>query len=234
MTAFEQALSEQFRTEKNIVFEVKTNIGDFEEYSAAYFYRAYKDMPELEKLALANVKGQILDVGSGTGCHSLYLQSKQHEVISLELSAELCSLQKELGILSVVNDNFYRYQDQKFDTLLFLMNGLGMAESLTGLEELLFKSKSLLKEKGQIILDSADITYLFEDEDDKQAYAELVNYYGEIEYQVSYKDNHDQPFKWLFVDYLTLEIVAKKMGYYSRLIKQLDTGAYLAILQLIG
>ena len=56
--------------------------------------------------------------------------------------------------------------DRKFDSILLLMNGLGLAGSLQKLPDFLLHLSKYLLSGGSIIADSSDINYLFEEEDD--------------------------------------------------------------------
>ena len=91
------------------------------------------------------------------------------------------------------------------------MNGTGIAGTLDGLDVLLHHLKSLLNPEGQILIDSSDLIYLFEEEDG----AALINisdsnYYGQLTFQTEYKGWVSQPFPWLYVDLSNLENAVEK------------------------
>ena len=46
-----------------------------DEIPVADLFRKYDQMPELEQLALQQAEGLVLDVGAGSGCHTLALQN---------------------------------------------------------------------------------------------------------------------------------------------------------------
>ena len=54
-----------------------SNLEDTDEIPLEYLFRDYKQMPALEKKALKNCKGAILDLGAGAGSHALYLTATQ-------------------------------------------------------------------------------------------------------------------------------------------------------------
>jgi SAM-dependent methyltransferase len=177
----------------------------------SYLFRTYKQMPALEKKAMSLCSGKILDIGACAGTHSLYLQEKGFDVTSIETSALCCEVLKTRNIRNVIQQDIYKFTNQTFDTILLLMNGTGIAGSLTGLEVLLHHLKTLLNPGGQILIDSSDLIYLFEEEDgstviDISAY----KYYGELTFQTEYKTWISQPFSWLFVDLNNLENVVEK------------------------
>jgi 2-polyprenyl-3-methyl-5-hydroxy-6-metoxy-1,4-benzoquinol methylase len=176
-----------------------------------YLFRTYKQMPAIEKKALNLCKGSILDVGACAGAHSVYLQDKGFEVTSLETSELCCEVLKNRNLRNVIHQDIFKFSNQKFDTILLLMNGTGIAGSLSGLEVMLHHLKTLLNPEGQILIDSSDLIYLFEQEDGSA----LVNisgdsYYGQLTFQTEYKNWKSQPFSWLYVDLSNLEDAVEK------------------------
>jgi hypothetical protein len=59
-----------------------------------------------------------------------------------------------------ITDFYYLSSTLKYDTLLFLMNGTGMAGTMDMLAGFLRKSKELLNPNGQVLLDSSNIQYI--------------------------------------------------------------------------
>lgn len=174
-----------------------------------YMFRSFEEMPFIEQKALQNCKGKVLDIGCGAGSHSLYLQQKGLTVTGLDSSSGAIKVCRERGLKNTVQENILDYKDQTFDTLLLLMNGVGLAGTLNGLTGFLGKLKSLLNEKGQILLDSSDIIYMYENDDDGGYWIpEEVIYYGEITFTLEYKNKKSEPFPWLYVDYNTLQRAA--------------------------
>jgi 2-polyprenyl-3-methyl-5-hydroxy-6-metoxy-1,4-benzoquinol methylase len=178
----------------------------------SHFFRGENEMPEVEKAALKKCKGKILDVGAAAGCHSIVLQKKGFSVTALDKSELAVDVMKMRGIQKVVCSDIYEYSQNTFDTILLLMNGSGIGGTLAGLKNLLRHLKTLLEENGQILLDSSDIKYLFEEEDGS-FWVDLANtkYYGEMQYNVKYKNQTDT-FDWLFIDYELLNKIAQETG----------------------
>ena len=174
-----------------------------------YMFRTFKDMPKLEQKALKICQGEILDIGCGAGSHSLYLQNKGLSVTSLDSSPGAIEVSKLRGLKNPINENLLNFEGKTYDTILILMNGVGLAGTLNGLEKFFAKLKSLLKTDGQILLDSSDIIYMFEnDEDGGYWIPEDVTYYGEISFSMEYKNKKSESFPWLYVDYNTLQRAA--------------------------
>jgi len=134
--------------------------GDIEEMPIEVFFRSAEDFPELEFIALSLCDGKVLDVGAGVGSHALYLQEKGFDVTALEISSAACNIMQERGVQQILQQDFFQLKDQQYDTLLFLMNGIGLAKSIDGFRQLLTYAKTLLSENGQLLFDSSDISYL--------------------------------------------------------------------------
>ena len=184
---------------------------DDDTIDTSYLFRSYKQMPALEKKAISLCSGTILDVGACAGPHSVYLQQKGFEVTALETSALCCEVLKDRNISKIVQQDIFKFNGQTFDTILLLMNGTGIAGSLSGLEVLLHHLKTLLNPGAQILIDSSDLIYLFEQEDGS-ALIDLSadKYYGELTFQTEYKNWISQPFSWLYADLNNLENAIEK------------------------
>lgn len=184
---------------------------DDDTIETSFLFRSYKKMPVLEKKAMNLCRGTILDVGACAGVHSVYLQEKGFDVTSLESSALCCEVLKSRNLRNVICRDIFKFNNQSFDTILLLMNGTGLAGSLSGLDVLLHQLKTLLNPGGQILIDSSDLIYLFEQEDGSALIdISAGNYYGELTFQTEYKNWISQPFPWLYVDLNNLEHALEK------------------------
>ena len=137
--------------DKKAKITVRTDIAETDYLPADYLFRGFDEMPEHEKAALLEAKGKILDIGACAGSHSLYLQNKGFDVTALDISEGCCEVMQRRGIKKVVCKNIFEYNEQKFDTIFLLMNGIGMAGTLPELPKLLSHLKSLLNDGGQIV-----------------------------------------------------------------------------------
>lgn len=206
---------------------------DEDSVSPSYFFRTFDEMPKLERLALEKATGEVLDIGACAGCHSLYLQQKGIEVTALERSALCCKVLKDRGVRKVVHADLFQFQSQKFDTLLLLMNGTGIAGTLNNLVNFLNHLKKLLKPDGRILIDSSDLIYLYMD-DDGSAMVDInaANYYGELVYQTEYNGKKGKPFPWLYIDSENLAEHLNQVGLKIDHIEFGDHFDYLATLKL--
>jgi SAM-dependent methyltransferase len=186
---------------EEVEISVSSTVSDAEVIPASYFFRNYQKMNILEQLTMDLCRGRVLDLGAGAGCHSLYLQHDGFEVISLEQSAQLCRLMDDQGVKHIVNKRLENFTDaEKFDTIIALMNGIGIAGSLDGLESFLSQLVALLRPGGQIIIDSSDISHMYFD-DDGVMHLDLQNgRVGEIVYRLELDDEFSE-FPWVFPDF---------------------------------
>lgn len=197
--------------------------GDIEEMPVEVFFRTAEDFPELEFVALSLCDGKVLDVGAGVGSHALYLQDKQFDVTALEISSTACTIMQERGVQKIIQDDFFAIKDQKYDTLLFLMNGIGLAKTLDGFRSLLTHAKSLLTEKGQLIFDSSDISYLY----DEYHITRPAYYFGEIGFQYEFNGIKGEPFNWLYLDQETLIKIAHQENWVVQILFEDENDQYL-------
>lgn len=207
---------------------VKSDIAEDDEIPIDYLFRTEQELPLLEKKALQLCKGGVLDVGAASGVHSLILQEKGHQVEAIDISEGAVEVMKDRGVKCTKLQDYYTLENKKFDTILMLMNGAGLAGTVDGLVQLLNKSKELLADGGQLILDSSDIKYMFEEEDGSMWIDLNAAYYGEVQYQMQYKHYVTNEFNWLFVDYGKLSDVAELLGWQCELIEEGEHFDYLA------
>jgi len=204
-------------------------------FSLAYLFRSFAEMPALEQQALHHCRGKILDIGCGAGSHSLYLQDKGLDVTAMDISEGAVVTCRERGLLKVVHTSVEYFGGTKFDTILLLMNGIGMTGRLRDLPEFLDLLKSLLATNGQILVDSSDIRYMYqEDEDGTFHIPETTPYYGEGRFVMEYQGNKGREFPWLYLEYERLKNSAAGQGLNCQLICRGEHYDYLARLQKSG
>ena len=192
---------------------VHSDITDDEAMSVVHFFRTGDAFSGLEQTALAQCRGRVLDVGAGAGSHALALQARGLEVTALDVSAGAADVMRRRGVRNVCQSDIMHFKGGKFDTLLMLMNGIGLAGTLDGLAAFLEHAQTLLNPGGQILLDSADILYMYEDEEGGYWIDLNGPYHGEVTYQMCYLNQCGEPFPWLFVSYDLLAEYAAAAGY---------------------
>lgn len=188
-----------------------TNISDDDKLPLPYLFRSFSEMPKLEQKALQLSKGKILDVGCGAGSHALWLQNNGKNVKAIDSSEGAIEVTKKRGISNAELQPLLK-ETQTFDTILLLMNGTGIFQELTQVATYLKHLKSLLNSGGQILIDSSDISYMYEDEDGGLWLDLNQGYPGELDYYLSYKGEKEVPMKWLYLDFNTLETACLSVG----------------------
>ena len=225
MDVFGQALKDYTEGNFNTPLWLHNNYDHPEEMPVEVFFREEDELTELEEIALSLCDGRILDIGAGTGTHALWLQKHQMQVDALENSPFACQWMRQKGVQNVIEADFFTFSPKnRYDTLLFLMNGIGITGSIKGLKTFLEKAPDWLNPQGQLIFDSSNIAYLYEDGTLSKP---KDQYYGEIQYQYEYKDIKDAPFPWLYIDMQTLIELGQTLGWVVQILFEDDQDQYL-------
>lgn len=206
---------------------IHNKYGKKEEMPIATYFRGSADMPDLESIALQNCTGKVLDIGAGAGSHALLLQEKGIDVTALEISEKAAAVMKLRGVEKIVQKDIFSFHAAAFDTLLLLMNGIGLTGNISGLKQFLQHARKLLHPSGQLIFDSSDVAYLYDDN-----IPEMDHYYGEIRYRYEYKKQKTEWFTWLYVDQQTLTKIASDEGWNTEILFMDEYDQYLARLVL--
>ena len=245
---------------------VLSSMFEEDEMPVTHLFRSIPEMPVLEQKALQLAKGRVLDIGAGSGCHTLALQEKGFTVKAIDISPLSCEAMKLRGVkdaecinlfdphLSSGNhsgenqenhsgenqenhsgenqENHSRENQEQFeggfDTILLLMNGTGIAGKIEHLPALFQRLKALLNPGGQILIDSSDLKYIYENEDGSFDINLNGAYYGEVDYQMIYKDVKGDRFDWLYVDFPLLKSIAETCGLHGELVAEGEHYDYLA------
>ncbi|MGV8879964.1 MAG: class I SAM-dependent methyltransferase [Sphingobacteriaceae bacterium] len=229
METFGQAIIDHYQKLVPEILWINNEYGEPEEMPVDLFFRNFDNLPELEIIALKLCRGKVLDVGAGAGSHALLLQENGIAVTALEISSLAAKVIEHRGLKDVICENIFHYQPVKrYDTILLLMNGIGLAGNMANLSLLLNHFKVLLNPGGQIIFDSSDIAYLY-----GGSSLPKTTYYGELKYQYEYKNQKSDWFQWLYIDQHRLAVVARLCGWNTEIIFEDDMDQYLAKLTLI-
>lgn len=223
-----KAIWDYYHNENPEDLQTETSISELDELPVEYLFRDFEKMNEIEQKALESADGKVLDIGAGAGSHSLYLQNERNlDVLALDISPKSIEICKLRGIKNAVCQNMLDFSGETFDTVLLLMNGTGIFQSLSNIDTYLQKLYTLLNENGQILIDSTDILYMFDRDEDGGVFIPAGGYYGELDYVVHYKGESEDPIKWLYLDFATLQNAAENNGFSIEKIIQ-DEDAYLA------
>lgn len=227
MDIYGKALLDFHKTGTTKTLWLHNSYDEPEEMPIDVFFRNEEEMPTMEQKALHLCKGNVLDVGAGVGSHALLLQQKGHDVTAIDVSLAAVNIMVDRGVKNAQLQDFFS-TTEKYDTLLFLMNGIGLTGTLVGFEKFLTFAKSLLKPSGQIIFDSSDIGYLYDDLPKPKD-----KYFGEISYCYEYDNEKGDWFNWLYLDPKILQSMCSCFGWACEIIDMDENDQYLAKLTLL-
>lgn len=218
-----RALQSYWNGNHDTAISIHMDDGSITRMPIEIYFRKEEELPELERIALQLCKGKILDVGAGAGAHCLILQDKGFDVTGLDISEQGVEVMRENGVTQCICEAFLDYTpNHNYDTLLFLMNGIGIAGSLTGLSTYLKKAANLLSPNGQIILDSSDLRNGEVELDFSQ------DYFGTFNYQLEFDGQLGATYRWLYVDQEMLISIAKESQLNCEIIYEQEDGSFLA------
>ncbi len=222
-----KAISEYFYGGKEYKLWVHDNHGPKVEMIVPIYFRSPQAMPDLELMALDLCKGKTLDIGAGAGSHALYLQDRGIDVTAIDISEGAVEVMKERGVEKALVQDIFELKGEKFDTLLLLMNGIGLVQNIDGLKKFLLHAKTLLNKNGQLLFDSSDVAYLYE-----EGIPELPHYYGEVKCCYEYRRQKSDWFSWLYIDQQTLRHIAAEQGFDTEILFIDESDQYLVRLTL--
>ncbi len=223
-----QAIADYHKHGKAAQLRVISPVLEDDEIPVKTLFRSLQEMPAIERVALEQARGHILDVGAGAGCHSLALQGQGKPVTAIDISPVAVATMRERGVVDVLEQDFFTYDGPRFDTILMLMNGIGIVGTVSRLPAFFMQVDRLLADGGQLLCDSSDICYIYEDEDGFIDLTGVEGYYGEMTYQMQYRGVKGSTFPWLFVDADTLREQAAACGFDLEIVLVGDHYDYLA------
>ncbi|NIV35108.1 MAG: methyltransferase domain-containing protein [Anaerolineae bacterium] len=233
MTPYGQAILDFFRGDPSATIVVHRDDGHADNLPAGVFFREPVAFSPIEQAALDLCRGHVLDIGAGTGCHSLALQERGVKVLAIDVSPEALQILAQRGVEERWQADVFQFDGGPFDTLLLMMHGIGMVGDLAGLDRFLTHAHTLLKPGGQLLFDSLDVrcteepVHLAYQEANRQA----GRYFGEIRLRFEYQGQTGPLFGWLHVDPHTLAGRAVRLGWSCRVVRQEENGDYLAQLR---
>jgi SAM-dependent methyltransferase len=230
MTPHGLALLAYFEGQMTAEITVRRDDGFETSLSAKHFFRTPTEFSPIETTAIGLCHGHVLDIGAGSGIHSLFLQSEGLTVTAIDICPQAVSIMMKRGVRIVHQADMLKYLDGPFDTLLMLGHGIGITGDLDGLDTFLNHAHKLMKSDGQILLDSLDVSK--STDENNLSYHDANNrkgrYIGETRIQMEYLGIIGPFFGWLHIDPLTLMEHARRAGWNSEVILQEEGGEYLA------
>jgi SAM-dependent methyltransferase len=232
MVPYSLALLAYFRGDAQAQLLVRRDDGVEAPLPVSHFFRPPERFFPIEVTALERCRGHVLDIGAGTGLHSLVLQSRGLAVTAVDLSPEAVVIMREAGVEDVRRADILGFDGGPFDTLLMLGHGIGLVEDLAGLDRFLKHARTLVRRDGQVLLHSNDVRKT--DDPSHRAYHEECRragrYIGEIRMQFVFGETTGPMCGWLHVDPERLTHHAERAGWRCDLVLEEESGDYLASL----
>ncbi len=217
-----QAISDYYNYERDQTLWVHDTLGPKVPMPVSVYFRSEKDMPELELEALRHCRGSVLDIGSGAGSHALALQDRDINVTAIDISPLAVSVMQQRGVEKAWERDIFQFSGERYDTLLLMMNGIGLCSNIAGLHRFLRYARNLLAPGGQLLFDSSDVAYLYE-----EGLPAGDAYYGEIRCRYEYKKQKTDWFTWLYADQSVVTAVAAEEGYRTEVLFEDGNDQYL-------
>lgn len=199
------------------------------------FFRSLADFPMPERMALECCRGRVLDLGAGAGAHSLLLQERGIEVTAVDICPAAVEVMRHRGLGDVRLDAYQTLSDKPemvgaFDTLLLMMNGIGVVGEVAGLGPFFGAAARLMAPGGQILCDSTDLRVIDDDREQRRMRQRQQDglYRGETRQRIAYRGIVGTTFGWLYLDLETLSRHAKRWGWHCQALFTSEDGSYLA------
>lgn len=213
--------------DRSEVVQVRSDSDSPDELPVAWLLRGPGELPPLEARALELARGRILDVGAGAGAHALPLQAAGRPVTALERSAAAVEVLRARGVEDArLGDVFDDPGEERWDTVLLLMNGTTLVGSPGGLERLCRAVAGRLAPGGRALVDSVDLR-----EADGAGARPDGRYVGEVQLQLAWRGRRTAPFPVLYADPDLLAECAAAAELSCRVLAVGAGGAYLAGLE---
>ena len=225
-----RALLDYFNGDGGATIVVHSDLGERDELPVAIFFRSPDGFFPFDLAALARCRGRVLDVGAGTGVHSLYLQERGFDVCAIDVMPEAVQIMRTRGLRDVRLAALADLEGETFDTILMMMNGIGILGTLEGLDRFLRDAPRLLGAGGQILLDSGPPSLIGDPDDHavQMRAGDAEGYYGETWIELEYRGVKGPPFRELYADADTLCRHAESAGWDVEIIHVDEHGGYVA------
>ncbi len=209
------ALADYAAGDERATILLRSSLGERDELPVSVFFREPDGFFPFESAALEHCEGQVLDVGAGAGVHSLLLQARGFEVTAVDVVPEAVEVMKTRGVDDARLADVFTLDSGSFDTVLMLMNGIGPAGTLDGIERLLNQLDRRLRPGGQILVDSGPPQAKGEPPDPHLVSwpGDQPAYRGEAWVSLEYKGMRGDLFRELYVDDASFRERAGRAGW---------------------
>lgn len=231
MEPYGMALLAYYEGKTNAELIIRRDDGQETPLPVKFFFRDISS--PIDNAAINCCIGHILDIGAGTGLHSQALQQKGLPTTAIDINPQAVNIMRQKGLMDVHCADIFEFRGGHFDTLLMMGHGIGIVETIAGLDRFLAFAHVLLSEDGQVLLDSLDVRIT--DNPNDLAYQEANRragrYIGEIRLQFEFQGHKGPYCGWLHVDAETLKDHAELAGWRCEVVYEEESGNYLALLK---
>jgi SAM-dependent methyltransferase len=224
------ALLAYYHGDRTASVQIRIEDGNADPLSVAEFFRDGEELPDVEQVALDQCCGRVLDLGAGAGTHALALQARSLEVVALDVSPLAVEVMRHRGVRDARLGDLFAFSGERFDTVLLMMNGIGVVGDLAGLDRFLDVARGLIEPGGQVLFDSTDLRLGADDEERAQREARVLEgrYFGQVRMRMTYRGRDGAPYFWLFLDPETLADHAAQAGWRTEILHNEPTGEFAA------
>jgi SAM-dependent methyltransferase len=230
MSPYSMALNDYFSGKKDAIIKVLRDDGFIADMPASHFFRDEEEFSTIEKIAVELCQGRVLDVGAGSGTHSLYLQKKGLDVWTMEIDPALVDIAKQRGIMNTICSDIFNYKGDDYGTILLMGHGIGITGTIEGFRKFLKQAYDMTHRKGIVLFDSLDVRVT--EDPGNLSYHEYNKknnrYIGEIRMQFEYNGLKGEMFSWLHLIPETLFMESGAAGWICEIVHREPSGDYLA------
>ncbi len=199
---------------------VRTDLSPDDVLPISHLFRARDGLHPVEEAVLSRARGHVLDYGAGVGAVSRLLREAGLRVTAVEIVPEAVAYLRAMGMTDARLGGLATLApDDSFDTIVCVMNGIGLAGSLARAPSFLRELADHLSPNGSILIDSTDPSGWDGPGDGRRP--------GELHMQLGFDGDWGAPFPYLYAspeDLLTAATVAQLRG---RLVQREDDDRYL-------
>lgn len=230
MSPYGKALLDYYNGDRTAEIIVRRDDGLETKLPAGLFFRTQTELLPGEGEAINESRGHVLDIGAGSGLHTLILESRGLTVTAIDIEPNAVDIMNQRGVQDVHCIDIMKFQGGPFDTLLMLGHGIGMVENIKGLNLFLDHAACLIQRNGQLLINSVDVRQT--DDSVHLKYHDANSfagcYIGETRIQFEYKRECGPFCGWLHIDPQTLKKQAELKNWNSDIIFQDNSGEYSA------
>ena len=216
------------------VVETETGYVDLSSGPSNYFYE-YNDWPACEKKAIKFAKGKVIDIGSGAGRVTLYLQEQKLDVLGIDNSPLAIKVCKKRGVKKAKAISITQLSRRLglFDTIVMFGNNFGLFANRTRARWLLKRFYNMTSPQARIIAQSLDPYDT--DNPDHLAYHKLNRargrMSGQVRIRVRYQKYTSDWFEYLLVSKDEMQQLLKGTGWKVKRFIDSKGPCYMAIIE---